>query len=452
VLLLSARLSDRGGAERWLLGILARLQKALLPAPSLPHPPLPHSPLPPPPPTVDTLLAVGRLDPLLPAAEFARIGPSVVVQGLDDRGARRRGAQQAAARLRRLLDDFRPHVIHVNDITNPALLDLVAATDRAVLTVQDHRLFCPGRGKVDALGQLCTAPIGDACLRCFADPGHGRAMLDLTRRRLEAVAHMCRVTVLSRYMAKQLVAAGIPAEKIVVLPPFVDRVEGQSSPEHYGDPGHHLFASRLAWHKGVDVALAAAARLGGPLPLVVAGDGPLAADVAQAAAASRGRIRYLGWADRPALSGLLASARSLWLPSRWAEPFGIVGLEALHAGVPVIATGVGGIGEWLTTRCGVVVPPGPVETMAAAIASAADRTIADPAWARRLAEGGRAAVAREHDPERLMLRLLAIYQTVAGRQEGGRSPPDRSVKELRYRMRSRQICPPLTVFGPSWYW
>ena len=58
------------------------------------------------------------------------------------------------------------------------------------------------------------------------------------------------------------------------------------------------------------------------------------------------RIEIAGWLDRRALSAVYARARALLLPSRWQEPFGIVGLEALAFGVPVAAWESGGVGEW----------------------------------------------------------------------------------------------------------
>jgi glycosyltransferase involved in cell wall biosynthesis len=53
-----------------------------------------------------------------------------------------------------------------------------------------------------------------------------------------------------------------------------------------------------------------------------------------------------GWVERGQLSSLYKRARALLLPSRWQEPFGIVGIEALSFGVPVVAWESGGVTEW----------------------------------------------------------------------------------------------------------
>ena len=81
-------------------------------------------------------------------------------------------------------------------------------------------------------------------------------------------------------------------------------------------------------------------RSGVELPLVFAGTGP-----------ERGRLeaaghRVLGWVDRPRLAGLLRGAAALLVPSRWQEPYGLVGLEALSVGTPVAAWESGAVPEW----------------------------------------------------------------------------------------------------------
>ena len=134
-------------------------------------------------------------------------------------------------------------------------------------------------------------------------------------------------------------------------------------------------------------------RSGVGLPLVLAGTGPLRAELA--ALASRGDepgLEVLGWVGRDRLSALYRRARALLLPSRWQEPFGIVGLEALSFGVPVVAWESGGVGEW---------HPGPglvrwgdVAGLARALADAVHRRVTlPPRFERDEATG----------------RLLAIY-------------------------------------------
>ncbi|NOY25346.1 MAG: glycosyltransferase family 4 protein, partial [Oligoflexia bacterium] len=313
---LNSGLQMRGGADRWLLNAITALRQAW--------------------PGLETTLLVGREDPALPGHEREGIGPVQRVKGLDRRGLRTSGAKAATRRLDQALDRLQPDRVHCNDIVDPDLLALVAATGRGVATVQDHRHFCPGPGKVLPDGEACTHRLGPACAACLPDAEYRARLLDLTARRLAALRQMRTVTVLSPYMQAELAAEGVQAS---VTPPMVDYLP--RLPRR--PPRHHLFVGRLARHKGIHVALQAASMT--TLPLVVAGDGPV--DVP----GSR------GWVDRRQLAELLAEAASLWVPSLWAEPFGIVGLEALTAGVPVIGTDRGGMGAWLVhEQTGLVVP------------------------------------------------------------------------------------------------
>ena len=82
-----------------------------------------------------------------------------------------------------------------------------------------------------------------------------------------------------------------------------------------------------------------------------------------------------------------ANASVVVVPSLWPEPFGIVGIEALAAGRPVIASATGGIGDWLEDGvCGLCVPPGD----AGALARALNELLADPERQDAMGAAGKA--------------------------------------------------------------
>jgi glycosyltransferase involved in cell wall biosynthesis len=143
-------------------------------------------------------------------------------------------------------------------------------------------------------------------------------------------------------MRERLVAAGVPARAVYVVPPFVSGLDVEARPS---GPPCVLFVGRLVEAKGVTDAVQAWRRSGVELPLVLAGTGPLRATLSEAAAEGPS-LELPGWLDRAALSRVYARAEALLLPSRWQEPFGIVGLEALAFGVPVVAWESGGVAEW----------------------------------------------------------------------------------------------------------
>jgi glycosyltransferase involved in cell wall biosynthesis len=348
VLHLTDRLGGRGGAPRHLQGIVASLVRG----------------------GHEVQVAGGEG----PGAGYECA--TSVVPGLEAR-------DDAAADLRPLLASFRPDVVHVHTIVNPRVLEW-ASGERALVTVQDHRYFCPGKGKWTQGGDVCDAAMSEeACRACFDDEPYFRQSLDLTKRRLAALAKL-RVVVLSDYMRRELLAVGLRPEAVFVIPPFVHAVDLEAEAD---GPPCVLFVGRLTEHKGARDALAAWRLSGVDLPLVFAGTGPLRTELEGSGAT------VLGWLDPPALSRVYRRARALVLPSRWQEPFGIVGLEAQGMGVPVVAWESGGVREW--HRGPHRVPWGDIEALARALRSAV--------------EGPRPAP-RVEDPAAPMERLLALYR------------------------------------------
>jgi glycosyltransferase involved in cell wall biosynthesis len=351
ILHLTDRLSDRGGAHWHLRGLIQ--QQTLL--------------------GHEVELAAGEQRPGVAAP--CRI---TLLPGLESR-------TRAAVDLAPLLHWARPDAVHVHTVVNPAALES-AAEAGAVLTVQDHRCFCPTRGKWTLAGEACRQPLAEsACAACFEDRGYFRELYALTLERLSALRAMRHVLVLSEYMRRELLALGIPGDRVTTVPPFVHDLDREARPE---GEGCVLFVGRLTEAKGPRDAVTAwrAARMG--LPLVMAGTGPLRQALTEAGAA------VLGWVDRHRLSSLYRAARAVLMPSRWQEPFGIAGLEALTLGAPVAAFASGGIPEWHPGGPGLV-PWGDVAALAQAL-----RTVA----------GTRPAPPSAYDPQALTERVLSAYR------------------------------------------
>lgn len=349
VLHLVDRLTDRGGAYRHLLGVLDALVEA----------------------GHDVTLAAGEVQVDPPEG--------VAVASLPGLGSRTRRA--VAAELDALAARVRPDVIHIHTVLNPDALEWAAERD-AVMTVQDHRWFCPTRGKWTASDAFCRQPMEEqTCAGCFDDEAYFRSVLQLTRERLAAAVRM-RLVVLSRYMKSELEAVGAVPARVHVIPPFVHALP---TPEPR-KPAHVLFVGRLARTKGVWDAVTAwrEARLG--LPLAFAGTGP------ERDALERQGLAVWGWLDRAALAQAYAAAAALVFPPRWQEPFGIVGLEALSLGVPVAAWDSGGIVDWHGPDG--LVPWGDVGALASRL---------------RDVIGHRPAKPEGFDRETLMQRLLEVY-------------------------------------------
>lgn len=133
----------------------------------------------------------------------------------------------------------------------------------------------------------------------------------------------------------------------------------------------------------------------------------------RARAAARGLdgvLCFAGWRYGPAeMPEFYRSIDIFVLPSREAEPFGLVVLEAMASARPVVATAHGGPLEIVADgQTGMLVEPGSPEAMATAIAA----LIADPARARAMGEAGRARAVSTYGIERTVARLQLLYDEV----------------------------------------
>ncbi len=329
-------------------------------------------------------LAVGRIDPGLTIPE----GVSITrVRGLA--GSTATGSRLEA--LGPLMSSA--EVIHAQNIMNPEGLRRIVGTGKAVITVQDHRVFCPGIGKTLPSGMRCRVAMADAdCSVCLEDEAYRLRIEALTTERLEALRGASLV-VLSHFMAEELSAAGLSGA--TVIPPWV-----RPGPPK-DDPGEtFVLAGRLVRHKGVMDGWRAWLEAGRPLPLKVAGEGDLGKNLDGA--------QWMGWLDHRRCISEISQARALLFPSFWQEPFGLLGIEALAQGTPVIAVPSGGMEDWVDAGC-IRVAREDVSAFSGAVA----RLAADPLAARALGEAGRVMVGERFSRRALAPRLEAVYETAS---------------------------------------
>lgn len=183
------------------------------------------------------------------------------------------------------------------------------------------------------------------------------------------------------------------------------------------DPPTLLCLGRLVADKGFDLAIRALAALRSRVPsvrLVVAGDGPARASLAEEAAALgvADAVEFAGWVPPERVPDLLNRATVVLMPSRWQEAFGLVALQAAQMARPVVATDVGGLPEIVRHgRTGLVVPP----ESPPAIADAVHVLLRDPGRARALGRAARVRARHVFGFARYVLAHEQLYDRLVGR-------------------------------------
>jgi rhamnosyl/mannosyltransferase len=182
-------------------------------------------------------------------------------------------------------------------------------------------------------------------------------------------------------------------DKVCVIPFGIATSRWEAVQAAYDGP--FLFVGRLVYYKGLSLLLNALDRVPAA-NLVIVGEGPLRKELQRKIQQNglTGRVRLAGELPGAQLRQIMQHARALVLPSdQPSETFGVVQLEAMAAGLPVISselpTGIAEVN--LDRQTGRVVPPGDVESLAAAMAE----ILADSSLARRWGEAGRHRV-RQH--------------------------------------------------------
>ena len=333
------------------------------------------------------------------------------------------GDAASAREFGRVLDDERPHVVHLHAFTRGVSLRIVRESERrsipVVFTYHTPTVSCQ-RGTLMRWGKevcdgLLDAPTCAACtLEGLGLPraasimlGHlpaavgdmagsrrmrGGAWTALRMRNLVALRHAAvralfnevqRIVVLCEWTRRLLLRNGVPAEKMVLVRHGLGesaRGGAATAKANESPPVRVAALGRLDPTKGVDIvirAIRSAPELKVALDIYGVAQGDGAARYEQelkALAAGDGRIRFLPAVPVSSVVSTLAGYDVLAVPSRWLETGPLVVLEAFAAGIPVIGSRLGGIAEIVQEDVnGLLVEPLSVEGWCSALKSCMNR-------------------------------------------------------------------------------
>lgn len=306
-------------------------------------------------------------------------------------------------RLLSIVKEQDPDLIYLHTVENARVIKRLLDLKPIIKYVHNHNMTCPSGTKCGRFFK-CHKTLDWKCLiYCLAGnctgcrPPDALSRYRIAKDNLVLAKDFSRLIVASEYMKGELIKNGIDDEKVIKIPYFVyppeDTEEVSTSSSDI-----ILFAGRLCKTKGPDYLIKSLKWLKRPYRLVVAGDGYYMNYVKRLAKQMKidKNIDFAGWQTKVKLKEFYKRASLLVMPSVWPEPFGIVGIEAMSYGKPVVAFNVGGINEWLKEgENGFLVRPKDTLSLAERI----NRLLADLEIKTRFGENGKMLIGERFSPQ-----------------------------------------------------
>src|SRR4051794_10965445 len=321
---------------------------------------------------------------------------------------------EAPDELRAAITAAGAEVVHFHNM-HPLLgsRSLAAAKEegaKVVMHLHNFRLFC-AIGVCFRLGEPCfrchgrwTAPgVALNCRRSL--PEAGAYAYALSNYQPDVFASVDRFITPSAYAAGQLEKLGLPAGRTDVVPHYIAATAFADSSR--ADRGQFALAfGRLAAEKGFDCAIDAAAISG--VPLKIAGEGPVERDLQRRIEREKAPVELRGKVPPDTLREMLRRAAMVVVPTTGNETFGFAALEAMAAGVPVIATEAGALPEIVGGDACVR------RGDALALGARMSELWADPERRANEGDAGMARARERFGEERYISALLGVYRGVLG--------------------------------------
>ena len=320
----------------------------------------------------------------------------------------------AAAGIRRMVDDFRPDVVHVHNtfpLISPAIFHAIGNRAARVLSLHNYRLFCPAGIPIRA-GRVCTECLDTRsvwpALRygCYRNSRLSTLPLAISvalHRKLGTwTRHVDAYIASTKFQREIMVAAGLPEGSVHVKPYFT----GNLKPVPWRDRDNYaVFVGRLSVEKGVKTLLSAWKSVSG-LPLKIIGYGPLRRILESQVSAQGINAEFLGEVPRENLLSLVSGAYLQIVPSECYEGFPMVILEAFAGGTPVVASRVGSLSEIvLDGETGLHFKAGDPVDLARRVNSLIER----PELAYRMGMKAREIFLEKYTAEKNLDLLIGIY-------------------------------------------
>lgn len=318
------------------------------------------------------------------------------------------------------LEAFQPDVGHVHNwfpLLSPSIYQAHRLAGVPVVqTLHNYRLFC-ARGTCWDGQEVCTDCIDGKRSRairrgCYRDSHLQSAVWWQTMSRGWREGTFQRSVdayiAPSRVVCNMHIEAGLPAEKIHVVPNACDD-PGQVP--FGGEAPSAVFIGRLKEEKGIRSLLEGWRAL--PWTLHVVGQGSLSSELI-ATHGGQPHIRFHGQLPRERVRDVIRQSSLAVFPSTWHEPFGLGVIEAMASGRPVVTGGPGAPGTLIEHGVsGVHLPkPGPI-----ALAKACEQLLCDPQRVREMGAHARQQYLQHYSPEAHLSQLLGVFDELIQQHE-----------------------------------
>jgi glycosyltransferase involved in cell wall biosynthesis len=323
----------------------------------------------------------------------------------------------SGSEARRLLRQADLVLVHRSD--GPVVRQLTEQALPVVRLVHDVALVCPRvHGYSLISGRSCDHPVGAACYASGAcirrSEGRWPVRLDpgrvLRKQRELVTERTLPQLVSSRFVRRRLLQNGFDPGRVFAVRPF--RRIGDCRHQQPPLANRLLFVGQVVRGKGLDLLLRALERVSPSWHLDVVGDGSWWPQLrAQIEATGLGpRVTLWGRQPPDRLAEHYGQAQIVVVPSRAPESFGLVGLEAMAHGRPVVAFDVGGISEWLQQGVTGLLAP---EQDVGGLARQLSRLLAAPEEARLMGLRGRRRYLEAFSPQATWTQLERSLRQIA---------------------------------------
>jgi glycosyltransferase involved in cell wall biosynthesis len=320
---------------------------------------------------------------------------------------------RALHQIENIIASEAPDIIHLHEtkgFLSPYIVNRIRKTRPVVQTVHIASFFCPTESKLlPQSKEFCDAAAGIKCFYRCARNGNDKKMMCLNLWKLQGTKKIDKIIVGSRFMRDITVKNGLPESKIELIPLFTDKNISKALPS---DNNVILYVGRIEASKGIlDFIKALSILKHDNWTAEVVGDG---ADIDNAKRLAHElkvshKLQFLGSLSPDHVDESYRRACMVVMPSIFPESFGLVGVEAMAFGKPVIAYDAGGVREWLIhNETGLLVESGNVNKLLRSL----EQLLSDNELRTEMGKRALEEVERNFRKENHIEKLMTAYDSV----------------------------------------